>query len=60
MGGFVEGYHELIGRSRFCLAPRGITPWTIHLFVAMIAGCIPVTEMFVLPGISSEKGPGFA
>ena len=41
VGGFVEGYHELIGRSRFCLAPRGITPWTIHLYVAMLAGCIP-------------------
>ena len=31
-----------MGRSRFCLAPRGITPWTIHLFVSMLAGCIPV------------------
>ncbi|CAL1139576.1 unnamed protein product [Cladocopium goreaui] len=42
VGGFVEEYHKLMGRSRFCLAPRGITPWTIHLFVAMLAGCIPV------------------
>ena len=44
VGGFVEGYHELIGRSRFCLAPRGITPWTIHLYVAMLAGCIPAAR----------------
>ena len=42
VGGFVEEYHTLMGRSRFCLAPRGITPWTIHLFVSMLAGCIPV------------------
>lgn len=42
VGGFIEDYHALMGRSRFCLAPRGITPWTIHLFVAMLAGCIPV------------------
>lgn len=42
VGGFIEDYHKLLGSSRFCLAPRGITPWTIHLFVAMLAGCIPV------------------
>ena len=42
VGGFVEEYHVLMGRSLFCLAPRGITPWTIHLFVALLAGCIPV------------------
>ena len=42
VGGFIEEYHTLMGRSRFCLAPRGITPWTIHLFVSMLAGCIPV------------------
>lgn len=42
VGGFIEGYHELLGRSIFCLAPRGITPWTIHLYVAILAGCIPI------------------
>ena len=42
VGGFIEEYHVLMGRSLFCLAPRGITPWTIHLFVALLAGCIPV------------------
>ncbi len=38
----MDGYHEMIGTSRFCLAPRGVTPWTIHLYVAFLAGCIPV------------------
>ena len=42
VGGFIEEYHVLMGRSLFCLAPRGITPWTIHLYVALLAGCIPV------------------
>ena len=42
VGGFIEEYHALMGRSLFCLAPRGITPWTIHLFVALLAGCIPI------------------
>lgn len=51
VGGFIEDYHELVGLSIFCLAPRGITPWTIHLYVAMIAGCIPVilSDDFELP-----------
>eukprot|EP00927_Polykrikos_kofoidii_P041756 TRINITY_DN35608_c0_g2_i1.p1 TRINITY_DN35608_c0_g2~~TRINITY_DN35608_c0_g2_i1.p1 ORF type:complete len:456 (+),score=51.87 TRINITY_DN35608_c0_g2_i1:87-1370(+) len=51
VGGFVEDYHELLGQSRFCLAPRGITPWTVHLYVAMLAGCIPVilSDAFELP-----------
>jgi len=44
-----------MGRSRFCLAPRGITPWTIHLFVAMLAGCIPVPE---LPELLKGLGTG--
>ena len=32
----------MLGASTFCAAPRGVTPWTIHLYVAMHAGCIPV------------------
>eukprot|EP00928_Gymnodinium_smaydae_P050425 TRINITY_DN3398_c0_g2_i1.p1 TRINITY_DN3398_c0_g2~~TRINITY_DN3398_c0_g2_i1.p1 ORF type:complete len:559 (-),score=89.84 TRINITY_DN3398_c0_g2_i1:12-1688(-) len=51
VGGFVEDYHDLLGSSIYCLAPRGITPWTIHLYVAMLAGCIPVilSDDFELP-----------
>jgi len=36
MGGFVSEYHELLGESVFCLAPRGKTPWTVHLYVAIL------------------------
>ncbi|CAD7941100.1 unnamed protein product [Amoebophrya sp. A120] len=51
IGGFVEDYHELLGQSMFCLAPRGITPWTIHLYIAFLVGCIPVilSDHFRLP-----------
>ena len=42
IGGFISNYAEIMGRSRFCLAMRGITPWTIHLYVAMFSGCIPI------------------
>ncbi|KAF4676487.1 hypothetical protein FOL47_006125 [Perkinsus chesapeaki] len=51
VGGFIDGYHEVIGRSKFCVAPRGITPWTIHFYVAVFGGCIPVviSDRFELP-----------
>ncbi|CAD7928937.1 unnamed protein product [Amoebophrya sp. A25] len=42
IGGFIEDYHQILGTSLFCLAPRGTTPWTIHLYVALLVGCIPV------------------
>lgn len=51
VGGFVGDYHERMGSSIFCLAPRGITPWTIHLYVSVLVGCIPVllSDWFRLP-----------
>jgi hypothetical protein len=51
VGGFVENYHLLLSKTVFCLVPRGVTPWTIHLNVAFIAGCIPViiSDNFELP-----------
>ena len=42
VGGFVEDYFELKGRSRFCLVPGGTSPWTNHLYESFFAGCIPV------------------
>jgi len=62
VGGFVEDYHELLGMSIFCLAPRGITPWTIHLYVAMLAGCIPVilSDNFELPFQDYVDWPSFS
>ncbi|KAF4752833.1 hypothetical protein FOZ63_006932 [Perkinsus olseni] len=51
IGGFVEEYHEVVGSSIYCVAPRGVTPWTIHFYVAIFAGCIPVliSDDFQLP-----------
>lgn len=51
IGGFVDGYHELLGRAQFCLCPRGITPWTVCVYQALIAGCVPVilSDHFELP-----------
>ncbi len=51
VGGFVPDYHSLLGQSIFCLAPRGITPWTIHLYVSILVGCIPIiiSDHFILP-----------
>jgi len=62
VGGFTEGYHELLGRSIFCLAPRGITPWTIHLYVALLAGCIPIilSDAFELPFQDLIDWPSFS
>lgn len=51
VGGFVQNYHEAVTRSKFCLAPRGITPWTGHLYQALLAGCIPIilSDHFEVP-----------
>lgn len=62
VGGFIEDYHELLGSSIYCLAPRGITPWTIHLYVAMLAGCIPVilSDAFEVPFQNILDWPSFS
>jgi len=62
VGGFIEGYHQLLGESIFCLAPRGITPWTIHLYVAMLAGCIPIilSDDYEVPFQSIIDWPSFS
>lgn len=51
VGSFIDDYHELVGNTLFCLAPRGFTPWTIHLYVAILGGCIPIilSDHFQLP-----------
>lgn len=42
VGGFVEDYFEIMGKSHFCLIPMGTSSWTNHLYEAFYAGCIPV------------------
>lgn len=42
---------EIMGRSKFCLVPRGRSAWTTRLYDAWWAGCVPVvlSDHFVLP-----------
>ncbi|CAJ1415432.1 unnamed protein product [Effrenium voratum] len=51
VGGFVEGYFEVMGASHFCLVPMGTSSWTNHLYEAFFAGCIPVilSDSFGVP-----------
>ena len=62
VGGFIEDYAEVMGRSIFCLVMRGITPWTIHLYVALFSGCIPVviSDQLVYPFEGIVKFEEFA
>ncbi|KAF4749216.1 hypothetical protein FOZ62_024275, partial [Perkinsus olseni] len=51
VGGFIGNYLEIKGRSRFCIAPAGTSPWTNHLYESFFAGCVPVilSDDFILP-----------
>eukprot|EP00397_Hematodinium_sp_SG-2012_P019857 GEMP01020428.1.p1 GENE.GEMP01020428.1~~GEMP01020428.1.p1 ORF type:complete len:380 (+),score=61.79 GEMP01020428.1:663-1802(+) len=51
VGHFHPEFHDILSRSIFCFAPRGITPWTGHLYQALIAGCIPIilSDHFEVP-----------
>ena len=44
-------YTYLMGNARFCLVPRGRGWWTVRLFEAMFAGCLPVllSDRYRLP-----------
>jgi len=42
VGGPAMGYSFFMGNSHFCLIPRGRGFWTVRLFEAFLAGCIPV------------------
>ncbi|CAK0833794.1 unnamed protein product, partial [Prorocentrum cordatum] len=42
VGGHVEDFFDRMGRSHFCLVPRGSSAWTIHLYESFFFGCIPV------------------
>jgi hypothetical protein len=53
VGGAVPDFFERMGRSHFCLIPRGSSAWTIHLYESFFFGCIPVL-------ISDHFEPPFA
>lgn len=38
----VPDFFERMGRSHFCLVPRGSSAWTIHLYESFFFGCVPV------------------
>eukprot|EP00931_Biecheleriopsis_adriatica_P094008 TRINITY_DN67710_c0_g1_i1.p1 TRINITY_DN67710_c0_g1~~TRINITY_DN67710_c0_g1_i1.p1 ORF type:complete len:602 (-),score=132.90 TRINITY_DN67710_c0_g1_i1:46-1851(-) len=42
VGGPVTDFFERMGRSHFCLVPRGSSAWTIHLYESFFFGCVPV------------------
>jgi hypothetical protein len=38
IGGFEESFLEDRGRSRFCVVPGGVSPWTNHLYESILGG----------------------
>lgn len=44
-------FGQVLGRTKFALCPRGLSPSSIRLFEAMEAGCVPVVvaDRLVLP-----------
>lgn len=51
VGGPSPGYSFFMGTSHFCLIPRGRGFWTVRLYEAFYAGCIPVllSDDYALP-----------
>eukprot|EP00927_Polykrikos_kofoidii_P065495 TRINITY_DN61246_c0_g1_i1.p1 TRINITY_DN61246_c0_g1~~TRINITY_DN61246_c0_g1_i1.p1 ORF type:complete len:633 (-),score=63.43 TRINITY_DN61246_c0_g1_i1:83-1936(-) len=51
VGPYTEEYFTKLVGSVFCAVPAGQTPWTVHLYEAFFAECIPVilSDDFVLP-----------
>ena len=35
-------YAQLLTDARFCLVPRGLSPWTLRMYETFFAGCVPV------------------
>ena len=35
-------YAKLLTDARFCLVPRGLSPWTLRTYETFFAGCVPV------------------
>ena len=46
-----KDFFDRMGRSHFCLVPRGSSAWTIHLYESFFFGCVPVilSDDFEMP-----------
>lgn len=62
VGGPVRDYFDRMGRSHFCLVPRGLSAWTIHLYESFFLGCIPVilSDEFAMPFQEIVNWPSFS
>ena len=51
VGDYATNYGEVMGRSIFCLVPKGVGTWSHRLYEALLAGCIPVilSDLVQLP-----------
>jgi len=52
---------EYAVRSKFCLIPQGFTPWTVRMYEAIFAGCVPVvfSDRFSFPFPDFINYPSF-
>ena len=50
---------DIMGKSKFCLIPRGRSAWTTRFYDAWWAGCIPIvlSDYFVLPFAPTSVNP---
>ena len=53
-----ESYAREIRKSKFCICPKGSSPWTRRLYDAIFSGCIPVIVRWVAPDAAGRAGPG--
>jgi len=42
ISGRTPKYAEILGDSKFCIVPRGLSPWTLRTYETFFAGCVPV------------------
>merc|ERR1712080_90699 len=53
--------HGVMGNARFCLVPKGKSAWSLRLYEALFAGCVPVvlSDFWELPFEAFLHVPGF-
>lgn len=58
----VQHMYSVMARSRFCLVPRGKSAWSLRLYEALWAGCIPVilSDRWVLPASTTVEEETFS